>query len=130
MAPCIIQALVALNQVTKQVIEDNQDFFPIQPMDYRRFLVISLGTGSAKKEQLYDAEMAAKWGTLGWLLHDDSTPLVDVFTQASADMVDFHISVVFRALHSEENYLRIQVILHDENPYLLILATLVLNGSN
>uniref|UniRef100_A0A2N9HMU8 Patatin n=1 Tax=Fagus sylvatica TaxID=28930 RepID=A0A2N9HMU8_FAGSY len=101
-------ALVALNQVTKRVIEDNQNFFPIKPMDYHRFLVISLGTGSAKKEQLYDADMAAKWGTLGWLLHDDSTPLVDVFTQASGDMVDFHISVVFRALHSEENYLRIQ----------------------
>ncbi|KAI8549866.1 hypothetical protein RHMOL_Rhmol06G0058100 [Rhododendron molle] len=27
---------------------------------------------------------------------------------ASADMVDFHISVVFQALHSEDNYLRIQ----------------------
>ena len=78
-------------------------------MDYGRFLVISIGTGSPKSEQKYNAKMAAKWGVLGWLLHGGSTPLVDVFTQASADMVDFHISVVFQALHSEDNYLRIQV---------------------
>ncbi|KAJ0025397.1 hypothetical protein Pint_08821 [Pistacia integerrima] len=77
-------------------------------MDYGRFLVISIGTGSPTIEHKYNAEEAAKWGTLGWLLHGGSVPLVDVFTQASADMVDFHISVVFRALHSEKNYLRIQ----------------------
>jgi len=35
--------------------------------------------------------------------------LVDVFMQASADMVDFHLSSVFQALHLEANYLRIQV---------------------
>uniref|UniRef100_A0A2N9FTS4 Patatin n=1 Tax=Fagus sylvatica TaxID=28930 RepID=A0A2N9FTS4_FAGSY len=101
-------ALVALNQVTKQVIEENADFFPVKPMDYRRFLVISLGTGMPKQEQLYNANMAAKWGTLGWLLHGDSAPLIDLFTQASGDMVDLHISLVFQALHSQENYLRIQ----------------------
>ena len=84
-----------------------------QPMNhYRRFLVISLGTGSPKLK-LYDADMAAKWGTLGWLIHGDTTPLVDVFMQASGDMVDFHLSAVFRALRSEENYLRIQVSLHE-----------------
>lgn len=79
------------------------------PMDYGRFLVISIGTGSPKIEQKYDAEEAAKWGTLSWFLHGCSVPLVDMFTQASVDMVDFHISVLFRALHSEKNYLRIQV---------------------
>ncbi|KAJ9674471.1 hypothetical protein PVL29_023804 [Vitis rotundifolia] len=101
-------ALVAISQVTKQVFDKNPDFLPIKPMDYGRFLVISIGTGSPKSAQKYNAKMAAKWGVLGWLLHGDSTPLVDVFTQASADMVDFHISVVFQALHSEDNYLRIQ----------------------
>ncbi|KAK0575682.1 hypothetical protein LWI29_005135 [Acer saccharum] len=77
-------------------------------MDYGRFLVISIGTGSPKTEEKYSAKMATKWGTLRWLLHGGSVPLVDVFTQASADMVDFHISVVFQALQSEQNYLRIQ----------------------
>ncbi|CAL5385174.1 unnamed protein product [Camellia sinensis] len=101
-------ALVAISQVTKQIFHENPDFFPIKPMDYGRFLVISIGTGSAKVEKKYNAKMAAKWSVLGWLLHGSSTPLVDVFTQASADMIDFHISIVFQALHSEDNYLRIQ----------------------
>ncbi|KAA8546299.1 hypothetical protein F0562_002962 [Nyssa sinensis] len=101
-------ALVAISQVTKEIFDENPDFFPIKPMDYGRFLVISIGTGSSKTEQKYNAKRAAKWGVLGWLLHRGSTPLVDVFSQASADMVDFHISVVFQALHSEDNYLRIQ----------------------
>ncbi|KAG8632591.1 patatin-like protein 2 [Manihot esculenta] len=100
--------LVAMGEVTKEIINGSQDFFPIKPMDYGRFLVISLGTGAAKAEEKYSAADAAKWGVLGWLTSHGSTPLVDVFSQASADMVDFHISVVFKALHSESNYLRIQ----------------------
>ncbi|KAE9457127.1 hypothetical protein C3L33_10966, partial [Rhododendron williamsianum] len=86
-------ALVAISQVTKQILDENPDFFPIKPVDYRRFLVISIGTGSSKAEKKYSAKTAAKWSVLGWLLHGGSTPLVDVFTLASADMVDFHLSV-------------------------------------
>ncbi|KAK2994433.1 hypothetical protein RJ640_001249 [Escallonia rubra] len=100
--------LIAIGEVTKQIIRGSPDFFPIKPMDYGRFLVISLGTGSSKAEEKYEADEAAKWGVLGWLTSDGSTPLVNVFTQASADMVDFHLSVVFKALKSEERYLRIQ----------------------
>ncbi|CAI9786482.1 unnamed protein product [Fraxinus pennsylvanica] len=103
-------ALVAINQITKQILDGNPDFFPIKPMDYGRFLVISVGTGSSKAQKKYSAQKAAKWGVLGWLLNGGSTPMVDVFTQASADMVDLHISVVFQAFHSQENYLRIQAI--------------------
>lgn len=108
----LFQALVATSQVTHQIMTGNPDFFPIKPIDYGRFLVISIGTGSAKVEQKYNAKIASKWGILGWLLNGGSTPIVDVFTQASGDMADFHISVVFQALHSEENYLRIQVQLY------------------
>ncbi|KAI8548705.1 hypothetical protein RHMOL_Rhmol07G0294900 [Rhododendron molle] len=102
-------ALVAISQVTKQVFAGkNQDLFPSKPMDYGRFLVISIGTGTAKVEMKYNATTAAKWGVLCWLMHGGSSPIVDVFTQASADMVDFHSSVFFQALHSQDNYLRIQ----------------------
>jgi hypothetical protein len=38
---------------------------------------------------------------LSWLLGSGSTPLVSIFTQASADMVDIHMSASFKALHSE-----------------------------
>ena len=105
----MVQTLVAVNQVTKQVFKENPHFFPIKPMDYGRFLVISVGTGSPKTAEKYNAKKAARWGNLGWLHHGGSVPLVDVFTQASADMVDVHIAVLFQALRSEHNYLRIQV---------------------
>ncbi|CAK9158047.1 unnamed protein product, partial [Ilex paraguariensis] len=55
-----------------------------------------------------DANVAAKWGVLGWLTHGGSTPLVDVFTQSSSDMVDLLISTVFQSLQSEHNYIRIR----------------------
>ncbi|XP_047336451.1 patatin-like protein 2 [Impatiens glandulifera] len=100
--------LVATTQVTKEIFAANQDFFPIKPMDFGRFLVISLGTGSAKIEEKYNGKMAAKWGLMSWLLNDGSTPLIDVFSQSSADIVDLHLSVLFQALHSEDKYLRIQ----------------------
>ncbi|KAF7847476.1 hypothetical protein BT93_L2921 [Corymbia citriodora subsp. variegata] len=98
--------LVAMGEVTKAIVGGSSDFSPIKPMDYRRLLVISLGTGTGKVEGKYTAHEAAKWGVLGWLTSGGS-PLIDVFTQASADMVDFHLSAVFQALHND-NYLRIQ----------------------
>ncbi|KAF8023115.1 hypothetical protein BT93_F0572 [Corymbia citriodora subsp. variegata] len=99
--------LVAMGEVTKAIMGGSLDFFAIKPMDYRRFFVISLGTGTSKVEGKYTAHEAAKWGMLGWLTSGGS-PLIDVFSQASADMVDFHLSAVFQALHLHDNYLRIQ----------------------
>lgn len=98
-----------MNEVTKQIINQSPDFFPIKPLEYGRFLIISIGTGTAKNEEKFNAQMAAKWGLLDWLTHSGSNPLIDVFTQSSGDMVDFHLSAVTQALHSEDNYLRIQV---------------------
>ena len=98
-----------MNHVTKEVSQGNSDFFSIRSQEYSRFIVLSLGTGTAKEEGKYDAEQAAKWGILGWLTSGGSTPLVDVFSHASSDMVDFHLSTIFQTLQSEENYLRIQV---------------------
>ncbi|XP_022144334.1 patatin-like protein 2 [Momordica charantia] len=100
--------LVAIGEVTKEVIRENPDFFAIKPMDYKRFLVISLGTGAPKAEMKYTSEHAAEWGMLDWLTSGGSTPIIDVFSQASSDMVDLHLSVVFQALNSQQNYLRIQ----------------------
>ncbi|MQL98545.1 hypothetical protein Taro_031255 [Colocasia esculenta] len=101
-------ALIAISEVTKEVHKRNPSYALHRPVDYRRILLISLGTGSAKREERYSAVRARRWGLLGWLQSGGSSPLVDIFTRASADMVDFHISVVFQALHSESNYLRIE----------------------
>jgi hypothetical protein len=53
--------------------------------------------------------MASKWGMLDWLTHDGSNPLIDIFSQSSGDMVDFHLATVTQALNCQDNYLRIQV---------------------
>lgn len=104
-----LQTLIAINQVTKEITKERTDVFPLNPKENGRFLVLSLGTGSPKADKKYDAKMAAKWGVLGWLVKGGACPLFDVFNRASGDMVDYHISTVFQALHSQENYLRIQV---------------------
>lgn len=101
--------MVAISEVTKEISRGSEDFISIKPMDYGRFVVLSIGTGSPKTEEKYDAEKAAKWGLLGWLRGEGSTPLVDVFMQASSDMVDYHIATVFQALKCQKSYLRIQV---------------------
>ncbi|CAN4092741.1 unnamed protein product [Withania somnifera] len=101
-------SLVAITEVGKEILKNNSNFFAIKPMDYGRFLVISIGTGAATCEQEYDSSMAAKWGIVDWLFHKGYTPLFEVFTQSSADMIDYHNSVVFQALRSENSYLRIQ----------------------
>ncbi|XP_014503612.1 patatin-like protein 2 [Vigna radiata var. radiata] len=102
--------LVAMAEVSNQISHEGQvGDLKVEAMQYDRFLVISLGTGSQKQEPKYSAKEAAEWGVLSWVsTTNGSTPLIDAFTQASADMVDFHISSVFRALNSEHNYLRIQ----------------------
>lgn len=106
------QTLVAVNEVTKQIINQNNDFDSIKPMEYSRFLIISLGTGTPKNEQKFDSKLAAKWGLLDWLTHGGSTPLIDMFSQSSGDMVDYNLATVTQALNSQDNYLRIQVIIY------------------
>ncbi|XP_075508372.1 patatin-like protein 2 isoform X3 [Primulina tabacum] len=101
-------ALIAVGEITKQVYRKDPNFFPMKPMDCSKLLVVSLSTGSAKQEQKYTAEMAASWGRFGWLIQGHSAPILEVFTQASKDMVDYFLSIVFQSRHSEENYLRIE----------------------
>jgi hypothetical protein len=103
-----LQTLLAMTHVSKQIILGNKDFFPIKPADYGKFMVLSLGTGSAKVEEKFDAVQCSKWGLLGWLYNKGATPIIDSFSQASSDLVDIHASVLFQALHSEKSYLRIQ----------------------
>uniref|UniRef100_A0A0E0LVX8 Patatin n=1 Tax=Oryza punctata TaxID=4537 RepID=A0A0E0LVX8_ORYPU len=63
--------------------------------------------GKPREFNLVDAGQSSKWGVLGWL-NKGATPLIDSFSQASADLVDIHTSVLFQALHSEKRYLGIQ----------------------
>lgn len=99
-----------MREITKELYRENPDFFPLKPLDYGNFLVISLDTDTQKQEEQYTTKKAKGWGALEWIIKGFPSPLIDVFSRASVDMVDIHISVVFQALKSEDNYLRIQVI--------------------
>ncbi|KAI5439253.1 patatin-like protein 1 isoform X1 [Lathyrus oleraceus] len=100
--------MVAIREVTKDMIRQPQGNGNNVGIGYDRFLVISIGTGSNKSERKYNAKMVAKWGALTWLFNSGATPVLDCFNEASTDMVDYHNSVLFMALQSQDNYLRIQ----------------------
>ncbi|KAI3931972.1 hypothetical protein MKW98_012382 [Papaver atlanticum] len=100
--------LLAMNTVTNDLLMKREDLAPVKTADYKKYLILSLGTGNAKNEQKYSASVVSKWGVLGWLYDGGSVPLIDVFTQASEDMVDIHVSTFFKAFQSQKNYLRIE----------------------
>ena len=88
----------------------NADFSDFEQMDSKRMLVLSLGTGTNSKDSpKYDAVTANNWSMSDWIFHNGNTPLLDACWQASSDMVDFHVSALFRCSRCNENYLRIQV---------------------
>lgn len=99
--------LVAMGQVTKEISGGNPDFSSIGSTEYSRFIVLSLGTGTTKGGG-FDADDVAKWGILSWLTSGGSTPIIDVYTQASSDIADLHLSTIFQTMQCEENYLRLQ----------------------
>ena len=98
--------MVAIREVIKDMIRQPQGRNVNNVgIGYDRFLVISIGTGSNKSERKYNAKMVAKWGALTWLFNTGATPVLDCFNEASTDMVDYHNSVLFTALQSQDNYL-------------------------
>ncbi|CAN1814653.1 Patatin-like protein 1 [Linum perenne] len=68
--------LVAIREVTKEIMK-NPGGFSIKPVEYGKFLVVSLGTGSNKTEEKYNAQIASKWGVISWLYYKGSSPLDD-----------------------------------------------------
>ncbi|CAL4991472.1 unnamed protein product [Urochloa decumbens] len=101
--------MVAMTMLTKEVLRRNPDFnMEKHSADYRHYLIISVGTGSSKQAEKYNAHQCAKWGLIQWLYHGGFTLIIDIFSHASSDMVDIHVAVLFEALQCEKNYLRIQ----------------------
>lgn len=100
--------MAAMSTITKEVLCRNPDFNHGKPAEYGNYLIVSLGTGSAKQAEKYTAPACAKWGIRQWLVDGSFNPLIDIFAHASADMVDIHAAVLFKALRVEKNYLRIQ----------------------
>ncbi|XP_056169574.1 uncharacterized protein LOC115685894 [Syzygium oleosum] len=100
--------LVALSHIRRESLLQNEEFKNINLRETDQILVLSLGTGVAKYEEKYSATEASRWGLINWIFHNGFTPLVDIFSDASSDMVDIHLSTLFQFLHCKYNYLRIQ----------------------
>ncbi|XP_057482754.1 patatin-like protein 1 [Actinidia eriantha] len=100
--------LIAMNQIFKEILMGKFKFSDMEPSGSNRMLVLSLGTGAAKQEEKYNASTASQWGMLNWVFNNGATPLIDVYSNASSDMVDIHVSTFFQSLHAKKNYLRIQ----------------------
>ncbi|MFQ6668311.1 hypothetical protein Gotur_034001 [Gossypium turneri] len=101
--------LIAISHVWMESFKQNAKFNDIEPMDNKRMLVLSLGTGIASMDApKYDAVTANNWGMRDWIFLNGNTPLLDACGQASSDMVDFHVCALFRTSRCKENYLRIQ----------------------
>ncbi|GJN40716.1 hypothetical protein PR202_gn00009 [Eleusine coracana subsp. coracana] len=101
--------MVAMTQITKTLVaKEKEDLYPVKPAHCGRFLVLSIGTGSTSNEGLYTARQCSRWGLMSWLRNKGMAPIIDIFMQASSDLVDIHTSVMFQSLHSDGGYLRIQ----------------------
>lgn len=100
--------LMAITHISKNIMMGNFEYEEMETMDSKKMLVLSLGTGIGKHQGKYNAETASKWGLLGWVYNNGDAPILDVYSDASADMVDIHVSAMFQTHHNENNYLRIQ----------------------
>ncbi|KAG7990037.1 hypothetical protein I3843_02G005800 [Carya illinoinensis] len=101
--------MMAISQIRKEMLMQKTEKNGKQPVEEcKSMLVLSLGTGAAKYEEKYNAAKASKWGLISWMYDNGATPLLDIYFDASSDMVDFHVSTLFQAYESKNNYLRIQ----------------------
>lgn len=106
--------LTAMNLVIKEKIEGDTYFEGIDAFDYKKYIVISVGAGTTKGNELFKAKDVAKWGVAGWLTNGRGAPLIDSFMGGSTDLVEINLVTAFKALKCEENYLRVQTVL--KNP--------------
>jgi hypothetical protein len=73
------------------------------PQSFSDLLVLSLGTG--QHPMGHSAREATGWSLIGC----PKAPWVDSVLNATADMVDLNISLLFQSEKAGANYLRIQV---------------------
>ncbi|POO02756.1 Patatin-related protein [Trema orientale] len=105
------KTMLAISHISRNIaINKNSEFRDVEPMNGKNLLVLSLGTGTPKQEEKYNAANASKWGLIKWMFNNGRTPLIDIYGDASSDVVDFHISTLFQSFNSKKNYLRIQVV--------------------
>lgn len=83
----------------------------LKNIDSSKLLVLSLGTGSARRDEKLQVADHNSWGIFQWFIGPDpdyTTPLLDALTTATKDTVDMYMSAFFNASGYSDNYLRIQ----------------------
>lgn len=96
---------VAITQAIKEVRAGGMCSERVKYQGYDDLLVLSLGTGN--EVSTFDSDEVAKWGAVKWMVHGGETPLLDMVFNASSDMVDYNLNIVFETQDSSKNYLRI-----------------------
>ncbi|XP_071711524.1 patatin-like protein 2 [Rutidosis leptorrhynchoides] len=99
---------VAITHIIKEILIGKHKYSDLESINGKRMLVLSLGTGIPKRSEKYNAEAASKWGILNWVFNNGSSPIIDIYGDASSDMVDIHVTTLFQSLNAQRNYLRIQ----------------------
>jgi len=101
---------------SEQMCGENNDFLRLTKVDFTKYHVISIGTGSFKEEEteMYSAKECGKWSARQWgfKFRHGRSPIVDVFTQASNFLVDYNVAMLFHSHGCEKNYLRIQLMVN------------------
>jgi len=100
---------VAMSAIAKQIRLRSKEFPETKPLDYHRYLVISLGTGLPEQDIKFDALHVAKWGFFEWLGRHFTMPLLHMFLHDSSDMTDSHVANLFKSIGCSDQLLRIQV---------------------
>ncbi|XP_037418787.1 patatin-like protein 4 [Triticum dicoccoides] len=84
--------MAAIARVIGETLHRKEDF---HALDYKRYLVISIGTGSAVKAKgQYTAKVCAKWSDLKWVSNGRHKPIIDILSQAQWRSQDFMSGVV------------------------------------
>jgi hypothetical protein len=98
-----------MGEIAEQIRLKNKEFPETEPLNYHRYLVISLGTGLPEQDMKLDAWHVANWGIFGWLGGENTAPLLNMFLHASSDTTDAYVANLFKAIGSSNQLLRIQV---------------------
>jgi hypothetical protein len=98
-----------MGEIAEQIRLKSKEFPETEPLNYHRYLVISLGTGLPEQDMKFDAWHVSNWGIFGWLGGENTAPLLNMFLHASSDTTDAYVANLFKAIGSSDQLLRVQV---------------------
>jgi patatin-like phospholipase/acyl hydrolase len=91
--------LSAYSELRKAVIAHEPEEGP-KELSAKDMFVLSLGTGSIKKEYKYDK--IKNWGKAQWAI-----PIIDVLMSGSAETMDYLTKKIFETTDYSDNYIRL-----------------------